>query len=147
MTRSIQPCEPPVAIRGIEFQYQPTDCTCVHACLAMCLGVPVLEVVRRYGETPLDQPRLQAALTECGVLWNQMTHGCMVHSGWYFAVVPSLNRRGHAHQVLLNWSFDDGLVVLDPSRRRRYRLDGRDLTSWNYLTPFIPGGQLRIHVP
>lgn len=127
---------------GITHQTQPTDCTCVQTCLAMALDVPVYEVIVRYGGKPMNQQSLCAALSECKFLWNQMMNGTLVFQGWYFAVVPSLNRKGAAHQVLIHWTEDDGLMVLDPAIGDRYAKNGSDLTSWSYLTPFYQGGVL-----
>ena len=68
----------------------------------------------------LNKYQLMHAMTLFGSLWV----------GWQFAVVPSLNVRGGAHQVLIH--FRDGKYrVLDPSPKIRYKEDGSDLSTWN----------------
>lgn len=136
--------EPQPGVFGIYHQQQPTGKTCVQTCIAMALGVPVEQVIQQYGEDPLNQELLCKALTECGVMWNQFTHGTMLFQGWYFAVVPSLNHRGLNHQILVRWHPGDGLTVLDPAMGDTYKQDGSDLKSWECLVPFIPGGRLKI---
>lgn len=127
---------------GIFPQTQPTGSTCVQTCIAMVLGVPVADVIARYGDEPLNQQRMAHALTECGVVWNQMTNGTMVHEGWYMATVPSLNNRGGNHQIMVRFTSHDGVCVADPARGDRYKQDGSDLRSWSYLTPLWLGGSL-----
>lgn len=111
----------------------------------MALGIPVADVVEYYGPEPMNQQKLTAALTECGIYWNQCTNGNLVHSGLYFAVVPSLNIRGGMHQILIDYDSDrgcNGIRVFDPSSGQRYAADGSDLLSWSDLITFQPGGRL-----
>ena len=114
----------------LQHQFQPTPHTCSHACLAMVLGRPVEEVINEVGlpQGMLQQDLLAAirqydlmhAMTVFGSLWD----------GWQFIVVPSLNIRGGAHQVLVH--FEAGRYrVLDPSPKIRYKEDGSDLSCWN----------------
>ena len=125
---------------GLTLQHQPTPTTCVQTCLAIALGVPVADVLRVFGEQAMNQQALCVALTRCGVLWNQFIH---MNSGWHFVVVPSLNKRGGLHQVLIHYEWDTGLTVLfDPATATTYADDGSDLVSWSDLTPFHPGGRL-----
>lgn len=131
----------PAEIFGLIPQIQPTSRTCVQTCLAIALGVPVSDVIARYGDEPMNQQSLTNALTECRVLWNQLVFGTVFISCWHFAVVPSLNHRGGNHQVLLHWS-EKGFTVIDPAIGERYKMDGSDLLSWEQLTPFMPGGRL-----
>jgi hypothetical protein len=128
-----------LSVFGISLQQQPTTSTCVQTCLAMALNVPVALVIERYGANPMNQRELIAALGDCGFVWNQLMTGELVHRGWYFAVVPSLNRRGGMHQVLLYHTMEEGMRVLDPAIGERYRDDGTDLCCWVDLTPFWPG--------
>lgn len=44
----------PIFIDLIEFQQQPTPVTCVSACIAMVLGIPVEQVVSDYHHTYFD---------------------------------------------------------------------------------------------
>ena len=127
----------------ITLQKQPTSVTCVQACLAMALDVPVSEVIERFGCDAMNQQTLIHALSECGVVFNPLLFGTFIMSGWYFAVVPSVNIRGGNHQVLIHYDWDNGdTMVLDPSPRDTYAADGRDLKSWSDLVAFRPGGRL-----
>lgn len=125
----------------IIIQKQPTPVTCVHACLAMCLGVPVEDVISVFGDQAMNGQDLIVALTRCRVLFNPMAFGTLLFDGYYFAVVPSLNHRGGNHQVILH-SKDWNITVFDPSTMQAYREDGKDLVSWSELIPFLPGGTL-----
>lgn len=108
----------------------------------MALGVPVEKVIAHYSNEAMNQTTLIKALTECGFVWNQMLTGTMVHEGWYFAAVPSLNHRGGMHQILTRYTRDDGWLVIDPAIGEKYKQDGSDLKSWADLTPFWLGGKL-----
>ena len=129
-------------IHGLVHQAQPTNKTCVQTCIAMAIGVPVNDVIVRYGGEGLHHDTLLRALTECGVVWNQLVHNRIFFPGWYFAAVPSLNHRGVFHQILMHWTPDTGTQVLDPAVGDRYKHDGTDLISWECPIPFIPGGKL-----
>lgn len=127
----------------LEYQRQPDGGTCVQTCIAMCLGVPVDEVIKIFGKSPMGQRELLDALKKCGVVHNQFVFSTLAATGWYFACVPSLNHRGGSHQVLISWDVYEGdLQVVDPSQGIRYRDDGSDLTHWDCLVYFIPGGKL-----
>lgn len=119
---------------SITLQTQPTNTTCAHTCVAMVLGVPVEEIIKKYGGDSLNQEKLTYILTDNKVWWNGLTNGNLVHSGWYFAVVPSLNNIGVNHQVLIYYNWDNGeLLVFDPARGKKYDEKGRDLKSWSNL--------------
>jgi len=133
----------PGTVRGLEYQQQPTDRTCVHTCVAMALGVPVHRVIERVGQEALSQHRLEMILAQCGVLHDVLVHDLLgLWQGWHFATVPSLNFRGGSHQILLHWDDNAGLAVLDPARKDAYARDGSDLKSWSLLTIFRLGGKL-----
>lgn len=127
----------------MKHQTQPTACTCVQTCIAMCLDVDVSEVVRVLGSSAMDHRGLLDALNKFGVLHNQFVFGQMVATGWYFATVPSLNHPGGNHQVLMSFDVETGRhEVLDPAILGRYKEDGSDLRSWSELVYFHPGGRI-----
>lgn len=108
----------------------------------MALNRSVADVIKVFGDKAMSHQELIGALCRCRLMWNQFTHGTLVHQGWYFAIVPSQNfMRGH-HQVLIHYDFDNGLTVLDPAIGNRYDENGRDLVSWAQLIAFMPGGAL-----
>lgn len=127
----------------LRLQRQPTPNTCVHACLAMVLDVPVDRVIKTFGEASMGHDELMAALRACGILHVQLVSPRLVISGWHFAVVPSLNFRGGNHQILIHNNMDDGgLSVLDPTCQDAYAADGSNLKSWTDLVFVRPGGRL-----
>lgn len=127
----------------LTLQTQPTPITCVQTCIAMALGEPVERVIQIFGPEAMDQRSLLDALYRCGILHNQFLFGTMVASGWYFAVVPSLNHPGGNHQVLFRWNCDNGeWLVLDPAMGRKYKSNGSQNLSWSELVLFHPGGKL-----
>lgn len=126
-------------------QFQPTPYTCVHACIAMVIGRPASEVVEEIGNPHgLNQQLLLRALEQYDLM-HAMTLFGSLWTGWQFAVVPSLNNRGGAHQVLIH--FEHGKYrVLDPSTKIRYKEDGSDLSCWNdviLVRPPNASGQAR----
>lgn len=127
----------------LPLQRQPTPKTCVHACLAMALDVPVERVIETFGEAPLGHDELMDALRACGILHVQLVSPRLIIHGWHFAVVPSLNFSGTNHQILIfNDMESGGMRVLDPTCLEAYATDGSNLKSWTELVFFHPGGRL-----
>lgn len=129
----------------ISLQKQPTPITCVQTCIAMAVGEPVEKVIERYGQGGLSMQKLMHALSECQIDWNSLLIPQFMFTGWYFAVVPSLNIRGGNHQIIIHYNADrgcNGFTVFDPSTKETYASDGSDLRSWECLMPFHPGGKL-----
>lgn len=129
----------------ITLQTQPSPVTCVQTCLAMALGIPVEQVIEHYGAEPMNPKKLLHALTECGIEWSQQTLPTLMFSGFYFAVVPSLNHRGGFHQIILEYDAArgcNGMKIYDPAIGNRYKEDGSDILSWAELIGFWPGGKL-----
>jgi len=142
---------PPAPVADLEIsiaadltpQRQPSPKTCVQACLAMALDVPVGRVIAVFGEAAMGHDELMAALRACGILHVQLVSPRLVIHGWHFAVVPSLNFRGGNHQILIHNDMRKGdISVCDPSTREAYASDGSDLKSWTELVFFHPGGRL-----
>lgn len=131
-------------IYGILPQTQPTNCTCVHTCLAMCLGVPVKQVMHHFGKQEMTQAGLINALHQCNVIYDQLVFGTLIFEGWYFAGVPSFNVRGGMHQILIHRRAGNLWTVLDPSYEKCYKRDGSNLKHWTDLVPFVPGGKLPV---
>lgn len=128
---------------ALALQLQPSPKTCVQACLAMALGVPVDLVIETFGESPMGHDELMSALRDCRILHVEIVSPRLVIHGWHFAVVPSLNFRGGNHQVLIHNDMDGGgFSVLDPSTRDTYAANGSDLRCWTQLVFFHPGGRL-----
>ena len=139
--RMVQP------VLGIVPQTQPNDVTCVQTCLAMALGVPVAEVIARYGDKALNQIALWHAIQECGIVANAFVYPPPVCRGWHFLAAPSLNMSGSEHQLLMHYEPDDGsqgITILDPAgdEKHCYQRDGSNLKSWHSLIWFNPGGSL-----
>jgi hypothetical protein len=129
-------------IFGIIPQTQPTDVTCVHTCIAMCLAVPVQEIIERFGHLELTQPGLINVLHQCEVIYDQLVFGTLIFESWYFAGVPSLNASGGMHEILIHRRAPQKYTVLDPSRHIKYERDGSNLKCWTDLVPFVPGGKI-----
>jgi hypothetical protein len=86
----------------VQFVRQPTPNTCVHACLAMVTGVPVAELIARFGDQGLYRLEEATVLTEYGILPEPASP----EDGWrfpavYLASVPSLNRPGYLHRIVV----------------------------------------------
>lgn len=132
----------------LTLQKQPTPVTCVQTCLAMALGVPVQAVIDIYGSQPMNGMLLSKALNDCHFEWNQLVHAApLIASGYYFLTVPSLNKRGAHHQIILHYEADfgcSGLTVFDPSTANTYKEDGSDLISWSEPVLFRLGGYINL---
>lgn len=140
--------QPTVEWDSITHQEQPTNSTCVHACLAMALGVPVATVVDVVGSDALGQLDLHLLLERWGVVWNVMVYPRIVFRGWHFATVPSLNNKSGSHMILIWYDpMTGGMMVMDPSSKKRYKPDGSDLKSWSELIVFYPGGRIKADAP
>ena len=125
-------------MNGVQLQRQPTGCTCVHACLAMALGVDVLEVVDDLGGEALNSREIVVRLHRAGVRFTEFLGPELVLVGWYFLAVPSLNIRGGMHEILAHVGPGGITGVLDPSRKVVYKSDGSDLVSWAEAIWFEP---------
>lgn len=142
-------CQQPIVqpVFGILPQTQPNDVTCVQTCLAMALGVPVADVIARYGDKALNQIALWHAIQECGIVANAFVYPPPVCRGWHFLAAPSLNVRGGEHQLLMHYEPDDGsqgITIIDPAGEGKdtYARDGSNLKSWHSLIWFNRGGSL-----
>lgn len=88
----------------VRFVRQPTSSTCVHACLAMVTGIPVDDLIERFGNHGLSNEEEATVLTENGIL-PVPVHGMgdthpMIYFGVYFLTVPSLNIPGANHRIV-----------------------------------------------
>lgn len=99
---------------------QPTPYTCVHACLSMVTGVPVRDLMERFGNHGLDRETEETVLTEYGIYPEGLPIGMMWEFGGVrFVTVPSLNMPGHTHRIVIvqNEAADEWHVY-DPNRGR-----------------------------
>lgn len=129
----------------LTLQKQPSNVTCAQTCLAMAINEPVQKVIDTFGKTPMSQSDIVAALYSTGTLFNPMLFGTLIHTGWYFMSVPSLNFPRGMHEILVHYNADygcSGFTVLDPSTLKAYSPDGSDLVTWGDLIAFVPGGAL-----
>ena len=105
---------------------QPTKHSCVHACLSMVTGIPVINILERFGERALDTHRELTVLTEmgiCPVPLPNSTEPLMTLGNVFFVTVPSLNLVGRNHAIVVETSNDGDVIVYDPSPKDHYPLD------------------------
>ena len=102
---------------------QPSDVTCVHSCLSMITGIPVPDLVERFGNRGLAVDSKFTVLVEHGI-WPVNTT-FQPHPfdtcGVYIVGTCSLNRPGDMHCVVIEAS-EDGYRVYDPNEGR----EGKD---------------------
>lgn len=104
---------------NFKFVQQPTPQTCVHACLSMVTGVPVGELVDRFGDKGQPFEVEAAVLIENGIFPDaRYSSGTAMPVGFYFCSAPSLNIPGGLHRIVveLNESYD--FIVHDPNTGR-----------------------------
>lgn len=109
----------------VELVTQPTPHTCVHACLSMVTGIPIADLVARFGEGHgLSVEEEITVLTEMGILPvampEQLGHW-ICGAGVYFVTTPSVNLMGSTHRVVIEQAIEDDdweLRVFDPNTGR-----------------------------
>lgn len=104
----------------INFISQPTDVTCVHACLSMVTGILVEELVKRFGNKGLSCEEEIVVLTEMGIFPQQISlfgNTLFPEDGIYMASVPSINKIGYSHRILFV-IIEDNWDVIDPNKDR-----------------------------
>lgn len=116
---------------SIEVQHvqQPSPVSCVHACLSMVTGIPVNNLLDRFGNHGLDREVKITVLSEMGIQATPMAEyvSPIIPKGVYFATVPSLNKQGHSHLCVVEC---DGALatIYDPNEGREgvtaYHKDG-----------------------
>lgn len=109
---------PPIEV---QFVRQPTANSCVHACLSMVTGVPVEQLIGRFGDRGLGDMQEAIVLTEHGILPVEQS-GCGRERfdvfGVYLVTVPSLNHLGKNHRTVWMTDGDEKFVLLDPNAGR-----------------------------
>lgn len=101
----------------VRFVRQPTSATCVHACLSMVTGIPVADLIARFGDSELDFRQEATVLTENGIypVPEPLCLGDRLkRPGVYFLTVPSLNHPGAAHRVVCR--IGETARIIDPNR-------------------------------
>ena len=103
----------------VKLQQQPTPRTCAHTCLSMVTGVPVEDLIERFGDRGLAFPEEACVLIENGIFPVNTTgsHHEFALEGVYLVSTPSLNLPGKLHMVVVEASAD-GYVVYDPNTGR-----------------------------
>lgn len=107
----------------IILQQQPTNNTCMCACLAMVLGLPVEQIVEEWHQRFFDVETtgdwFDDALDFYGVEYSYPKRGDNIvpWQSLTFAVVPSLNIQGTLHQILIHTSATD-CTIYDPNNGR-----------------------------
>lgn len=98
---------------------QPTPFSCAHACLSMVTGIPVEEIIARW-KRPISFIETVTVLSEEGIMAVPFVPGYMYpfsDDGVYLTTVPSLNRSGVTHSVLVEY-YQDEVSVHDPNKGR-----------------------------
>ena len=109
--------------RIIETQ-QPTDHSCVHACISMVTGVPVEDIIDEYSledeGMALDQEHV---VVDTLGYFHITYHAPVVLQGRVFLVtVPSMNIVGNFHRIVIDARVPDNPHVYDPNKGRKGKL-------------------------
>lgn len=126
----------------IEFKQQPTNVTCVHACVAMLINKPVKYVIdwanKKYGLTENDalaNAYEKEILNEHGHGYRRRRLDYLAPGSIYLLSVPSLNIQAGMHRIILDFREVDWKIY-DPCKGRKGKLyysteaDGIDLLCW-----------------
>lgn len=105
----------------IYHRQQPTDTSCVYACIAMLMNVPVTDVIdwvkKNLGKNQTTFFETQQCLTAFGLSWSSLCLPHLCAPGYYMATVPSLNMEGESHVVIIYFS-DFVERIYDPNEGR-----------------------------
>ena len=110
----------------VQLVKQPTTSTCVHACVSMVTGVPVDDLIKRFGESALTKERELTVLTEMGIYPVPMpiaVQSLMLIRNVFFMTVPSINLPGRNHAVVMEVTSDYEVLLHDPSPLLAYSTD------------------------
>ncbi|EIC84720.1 hypothetical protein [Serratia sp. M24T3] len=116
----------------ITHQQQPTYNTCMCACIAMVVGLPVQEVIDKWHEHfhAGKGEWLDDALDYYGkqYFYGHPRKATITNGFIYFLTVPSLNIEAGMHQVLCLALEGNGVTIYDPAKGRenaRYYVAGK----------------------
>ena len=100
----------------IEHQQQPNPVTCTSACIAMLTGIPVNKIADVFHPAYSRQE-----ITPCEYLESRglkvkrlYTDDQPMPSRLYLVTVPSLNKKGTLHHIIVDWR--DVCDVYDPNK-------------------------------
>jgi len=98
---------------------QPSAVSCVHACLSMVTGIPVSELIDRFGNHGLGLDVEATVLTEMGIYPTKISTGIesQIGVGVYFMDVPSLNLTGKMHLCVMVYDGHE-MIIYDPNEGR-----------------------------
>lgn len=102
---------------------QPTPHTCVHSCLSMVTGIPVNDLIARFGDVGMVDEDKATVLCEEGILPVDVPQmGGALHplpyAGTYLLSVPSLNIPGRGHSIVCTLDDDGDWELYDPNEGR-----------------------------
>lgn len=98
---------------------RPTDTTCVHTCLAMVLGIPIFDLIERFGDQALFDSSIYAVLVEHAI-WPVSTidhPNPIAYNGVYLLGVPSMHDPYSSHLTVVTVN-DYGVQLFDPNKGR-----------------------------
>lgn len=106
----------------LKHQTQPTHDSCMVTCLAMVADLPVDDLWHHHENLSGNRYKLDKVMQELGIPYNERysTHQTLYEGGLYVLAVPSLNLPGHFHQIVVQVTLEE-TIVLDPGKGRRER--------------------------
>lgn len=105
----------------VAHQTQPAGYSCSQTVIAMALGIPVQDVIKKVGDRPLNWDQAAKALVRYGVFPKRVFDANIVWQfskrGLYTVSVPSLNIEKGWHLILIEVGFES-ITVYDPAKGR-----------------------------
>jgi hypothetical protein len=104
---------------------QPTNFSCAHACLSMVTGIDVYDIISRWTR-PISHWEVLTILSEEGIGMIPYLPGVgdpFDHTGVYLVTVPSLNKSGVTHSVIMTLDEEGEYTVYDPNKGRQINKD------------------------
>lgn len=107
-------------MKTITHQQQPTSTSCVSACLAMLLDVPVQQVVDDFHDKYHAQEQLpHEYLAAKGLTTSpgKSTELALYPGKLYLVAAPSLNIEANMHEIIVDFRDKENcMVILDPNQ-------------------------------
>ncbi len=134
----------------IQLVRQPTDVTCMQACLSMVTGVAIEDVIKETGGEGLYPSDEEAFLNKhLYGYWSPSTKGALMYGMYHLLTVPSLNLEACLHRIVAYAAPADNpdechLVLFDPNRGRQdkkyYHKSCTMLNHWAEVVMIHPEG-------
>lgn len=112
------PQHPCIGLPQIYHVQQPCDKSCLPACVAMIIGQPVELILQHFPQLPAYEIDTMKCLVRFGYLPIEQASHYIPEGGIFIVTVPSLNRIGQLHAMVVDTRRPGQHVLFDPQAGR-----------------------------